>query len=62
MSKQKTIQVKLVGSPIGRPQSQKLNIKALGLKRLNQVVTLPETPPILGLLKKVAHLVEVQDS
>ena len=60
MSKQETITVKLVRSPIGRPEDQKKSVKALGFSKLQQVKTLPKTPPVLGLVKKVAHLLEVQ--
>lgn len=59
--KQESITVKLVRSPIGRPKDQKESVRALGFKKLQQVRSLPKTAPVLGLIKKVAHLVEVQD-
>lgn len=54
-----TIKIKQVRSVINRPKRQKDTIKALGLKRLNQVVEKEATPQILGMLNKVQHLVEV---
>jgi large subunit ribosomal protein L30 len=53
------IQVRLVRSPIGRPEKQRKILQALGLTRLNKVVNLYSTPPILGALRKVYHLVQV---
>jgi large subunit ribosomal protein L30 len=54
-----TIKVKQVRSAINRTARQKATIKALGLKKLNQVVEHEATPQILGMVKKVQHLVEV---
>ena len=54
-----TIKVKQVRSAINRTARQKATIEALGLKKLNQVVEHEATPQILGMVKKVQHLVEV---
>jgi large subunit ribosomal protein L30 len=54
-----TIKIKQVRSAINRPQRQKDTIKALGLRKLNHVVEKEATPQILGMVKKVQHLVEV---
>ncbi len=54
-----TIQIKKVRSAIKRPARQKATIKALGFSRLNQVIEKEATPQILGMIKKVEHLVEV---
>ena len=53
------IKIKQVRSAINRPARQKATIKALGLKKLNQVIEKDATPQILGMVKKVQHLVEV---
>lgn len=50
-----------VRSAIGKPERQKATIKALGLKKLNRPIEKEATPQILGMLRKVAHLVEVQE-
>jgi len=54
-----TIKVKQVRSAINLTARQKATIKALGLKKLNHVVEHEATPQILGMVKKVQHLVEV---
>ncbi len=54
-----TIKIKQVRSAIKRPAVQKATIKALGFKKLNQVVEHEATPQILGMVKKVSHLIEV---
>ncbi|PHR36934.1 MAG: 50S ribosomal protein L30 [Fluviicola sp.] len=53
------IKVKQVRSAIRRTARQKATIQALGLKRLNHVVEHEATPQILGMVKKVQHLVIV---
>lgn len=55
-----TIKIKQVRSAIGRTKSQKRTLEALGLKKLHQVVEHEENPSILGMVKAVNHLVEVQ--
>lgn len=54
-----TIKIKQVRSAINRPARQKATIKALGLRKLNHTVEHEATPQILGMVKKVQHLVEV---
>ncbi|MFZ9027488.1 MAG: 50S ribosomal protein L30 [Crocinitomicaceae bacterium] len=55
------IKIKQVRSAINRPARQKATIKALGLSKLNQVVEHEATPQILGMVKKVQHLIQVVD-
>jgi len=54
-----TIKIKQVRSTIKRPARQKATIQALGFRKLNQVLEKEATPQILGMIKKVSHLVEV---
>lgn len=54
-----TIKIKQVRSAINRSARQKKTIEALGLKKLNHVVEHEATPQILGMVKKVEHLIEV---
>jgi large subunit ribosomal protein L30 len=61
MAKLKKIRIKQVKSAINRPANQKATIKALGISKLNQTVEHEATPQILGMVKKVQHLVEVVD-
>lgn len=54
-----TIKIKQVRSAINRTARQKATIKALGFRKLNQVIEKEATPQILGMVKKVQHLIEV---
>ena len=56
MTKIKVTQVK---SAINRPQRQKLTLQALGLGKLNRTVEHEATPQILGMVKKVEHMVKI---
>lgn len=56
------LHVKLVRSPIGYNQSQKDTVRALGLRKMNQVVAKDDTPVIRGMINKVRHLVSVEES
>jgi large subunit ribosomal protein L30 len=53
------IKIKQTRSAINRTARQKATIKALGFKKLNQVVEHEATPQILGMVNKVQHLVTV---
>lgn len=48
-------------SAIGYKVDQKGTIRALGLRKLHQVVEHDDTPTIRGMVKKVVHLVEVEE-
>jgi large subunit ribosomal protein L30 len=50
-----------VKSIIDRPENQKLNIKALGLGKINKSVTVEMTPQIAGMINKVHNLVSVKN-
>ena len=53
------IKVKQVRSAINRPERQKRTLKALGIRKMNNVVEHEGTPQILGMIKKISHLLEV---
>jgi len=55
----KTLQVKLVRSTIGTKQSHRDTVRGLGLRRVNSVSTLEDTPAVRGMIDKVAYLVLV---
>jgi large subunit ribosomal protein L30 len=57
----KEIKVTLLRSPIGFPQPQKETVRALGLRRMNQVVTHKDTPALRGMLAKVRHLIRIDE-
>ncbi|MEL7222036.1 MAG: 50S ribosomal protein L30 [Bacteroidota bacterium] len=58
MAKVKITQTRSV---IKRPKNQKLTIKALGLGRINKSVEKELSPQISGMIKKVNHLISVEE-
>lgn len=55
----KSITVKYTRSTIGCSKSQIDTVRGLGLRKLRDERTLPNTPAVRGMIKKVIHLVEV---
>jgi len=53
------IKIKQIKSKIGCIPEQKKTLEALGLKRINHCVEHEATPQIMGMIKKVHHLVAV---
>jgi large subunit ribosomal protein L30 len=56
------VKVKQVKSSIKRLQNQKRTLAALGLRGIGKEVIHDATPNILGMIKKVEHLVSVTDA
>ncbi|PLX34321.1 MAG: 50S ribosomal protein L30 [Hyphomicrobiales bacterium] len=54
-----TVTVRQIGSPIRRPSDQRATLIGLGLNKMHKTRTLEDTPQVRGMIKKVAHLVEV---
>ena len=54
------IKVTQIGSPIGRPETQRLTLIGLGLNKLHRSRVFDDTPDIQGQIKKVHHLVRVE--
>lgn len=59
MSKIRITQIK---STIKRPKDQKATIIALGLGKINRTVEIESNPAIAGMVKKVSHLVKVEEA
>jgi large subunit ribosomal protein L30 len=57
----KPIQVRLIRSPIGRPEKHRKILEALGLTRMHRPVNLYSSPQVLGALRKVIHLVRIEE-
>ena len=57
----KKIKVTQVKSAIDRPERQKLTLKALGLTRMNASKEVDATDQILGMVRKVNHLITVEE-
>jgi large subunit ribosomal protein L30 len=49
-------------SVIGRPESQRLVLRGLGLRGIGSTVKVDNTPSFRGMIKKVLHLVEVEEA
>jgi len=58
----KKIKITLVKSPIDRPERQKLTLKAMGLNKLNASREVDATPQILGMVRKMNHLIKVEEA
>ena len=55
------LKITLTRSPIGRKPDQKLTVKALGLGKMNSSVVQKDNPAIRGMIRKVSHLVTVEE-
>jgi large subunit ribosomal protein L30 len=56
----KKIKVTQIKSAINRPGKQKLTLQALGLGKINRTVEHEANPQILGMIKKIEHLVNIE--
>ena len=54
------IKIKQIKSRINAPKTQKLTLDALGLHKMHHSVIKEDTPSVMGMVKKVHHLVEVE--
>jgi large subunit ribosomal protein L30 len=57
----KKIRITQVKSGIDRSERQKLTLKALGLNKMNASKEVEATPQILGMVRKVTHLIKVEE-
>ena len=55
------LKITLTKSVIGCKPKQKLNVKALGLGKTNSSVIQKDNPAIRGMIRKVSHLVKVEE-
>ena len=58
----KTVRVRLVKSPNSCQALHRLSVRALGLRKLNDVRELKDSPSVRGLINKVSYLVRVEDA
>jgi large subunit ribosomal protein L30 len=47
---------------IGRPEKHRKVLAGMGLRKLNRTVELQDTPSVRGMIRKVSHLVSVEES
>ncbi|MBC3930875.1 50S ribosomal protein L30 [Undibacterium sp. SXout7W] len=55
----KTVKVQLVKGLIGTRQDHRATVRGLGLRRVNSVSELQDTPAVRGMINKVSYLVKV---
>ena len=56
------LKITLVKSPIGAIPKQRATVEALGLKKVNKTVELPDNAATIGMVKQVQHLVKVEEA
>jgi large subunit ribosomal protein L30 len=62
MADDKTLRITLVRSPIGEKPKNRACVRTLGLRKIRQTVERPDTPDVRGLIARVRHLVEVDET
>jgi large subunit ribosomal protein L30 len=60
-AEQSTVRLRQVRSGIGFPVEMRETLRALGLRRMHQVVERRDTPEVRGMIRKINHLVEIVD-
>ena len=55
------VRVTLVKSPIGAVPKNKKTVEALGLRKLNKTVEMPDNEAVRGMIRQVRHLVKVEE-
>jgi large subunit ribosomal protein L30 len=58
----KKLKVTLIRSKYGRDRKQLGCVNGLGLRRINHSVELEDTPAVRGMIKKIMHLVQVEEN
>ena len=57
----KKIRIKLVKGLAGCKQQHRDTVRGLGLRKLNQVSELADTPAVRGMINRVNYLVRIED-
>ncbi len=58
---EKKLRITLVKSPIGAVPKNKKTVEALGLRKINKTVEMPDNEAVRGMIRQVRHLVEVEE-
>ncbi len=61
MAAKERVAIRWVKSQIGYDRRQRATLRGLGLKRLNQRVEIEDSPAVRGMIRKVRHLVVVEE-
>ena len=59
MTANPTVKIKLGRSPIGTKESHRATVRGLGLRKINSVSELQDTPAVRGMINKISYLVKV---
>lgn len=59
MTTASTLTIKLVRSPIGCRADHRATVRGLGLRKLNSVSVLQDTPAVRGMINKISYLLQV---
>ena len=60
-TKKQTLKITQIKSRIGYKKKAKATLDAMGLKKMNQSVELPDNPAIRGMIKNIKYLIKVED-
>ncbi|MBO4396042.1 MAG: 50S ribosomal protein L30 [Eubacterium sp.] len=55
------LKITLVKSPIGSIPKHRKTVEALGLRKLNKTVEMPDNPAVRGMIDQVRHMVKVEE-
>lgn len=61
MAETKKIKLTQTGSPIRRTKDQRATLVGLGLNKMHRSVELEDTPSVRGMVRKVAHMVRIDE-
>ncbi len=59
MTTQAKVKIQLVRSPISCKESHRATVRGLGLRKINSVSELEDTPAVRGMINKISYLVKV---
>ena len=60
-NKMEKVRITQVKSIIDRPENQKRTVRALGFTKMNQTIEKEATPQVKGMIRKVSHLLKVEN-
>ncbi len=59
MSIETKLKVQLIRSPIGTKESHRATVRGLGLRGINSISELEDTPSVRGMINKISYLVKI---
>ena len=58
-TQQQTVKIQLVRSPIGCQESHRATVRGLGLRKVNSISELKDSPEVRGMINKISYLVKI---